>query len=279
LLFLRSSSILTAIFAASFAVSAVAAQTAPAANAKADDKKAAKSAPTPDPKAPAKPVTAEQVVESALFIYGFGGGRTILDRIRKTTFEKGKTTVTTTDGKTESVPYQRWIIRAESLDKEKVRVDQEFTNSRFGLVMNEDKVYGVFNNTVFNPREDAVKGFENSIYHGIEALFRFKENGSTLELASREKQLGVEFYLIDVTDKKGRKTRFYISVKTLKVMLLTYEEGGIKYKRRFYDQKYAQGTLVPYRSVLTADDKVIEEQEISSVTFGQKVDGDLFKVN
>ena len=57
------------------------------------------------------------------------------------------------------------------------------------------------------------------------------------------------------------------------------EEGGIKYKRRFYDQKYAQGTLVPYRSVLTANDKIIEEQEISSITFGQKVDEDLFKAN
>jgi len=280
LVFLRSSSLLTAVLAVLMSASIVSAQTATVPADTSKDKKAAeKPVPTPDLKAPAKLVTPEQIVESSLYIYGFGGGRVTLDRIRKTTFEKGKTTLIGADGKSESVAYQRWVIRAESMDKEKVRLDQEFTNSRYGLVLNQEKVVGVFNNTSFNPREEAVKGFENSIYHGIEALFRFKENESKLESAGREKQMGVEYYLIDVTDKKGRKTRFYISVKTLRVMMLTYEEGGIKYKRRFYDQKYAQGTLVPYRSVLTADDRIIEEQEISSVTFGQKVDEDLFKVN
>ena len=42
--------------------------------------------------------------------------------------------------------------------------------------------------------------------------------------------------------------------------MLTYEEDGIKYKQKSYDQRYAQGTLVPYRSVLTANDKVVEER-------------------
>ena len=281
MLFLRSLSISAAFFVVMLAVNSAAAQVVPPVTGPTpDDRKVAvKPTPTPDPKVAAKPTTAEQVVESSLFIYGFGGGRVTLDRIRKTTFEKGKYMVTAADGKTSSVPYQRWIIRADSLDKEKIRIDQEFTSSRFGLVKSDDKFFGVFNNTVFNPREEAVKDFENSIYHGMEALFRYKENGSTIELAGKEKELGVEYYLIDVTDKKGRKTRFYVSTKSLKVMMLEYEEGGIKYKRRFYDQKYAQGTLVPYRSVLTANDKIVEEQEISSITFGQKVDEDLFKNN
>jgi hypothetical protein len=60
-------------------------------------------------------------------------------------------------------------------------------------------------------------------------------------------------------------------------MMLEYEDGGVKYKRKFYNYNYAQGTLVPYRSVLWANDKVVEETQISTITFGQKVDEDLFK--
>ena len=123
------------------------------------------------PKAPATPLTAEQVVDSTLFIYGFGGGRTTLNQIRKTTFEKGKTTLIGADGKIDLVSYQRWIIRADSLAKEKIRIDQEFASARYALVFNGEKVYGIYNNNVFNPREDAVRAFENTIFHGVEALF------------------------------------------------------------------------------------------------------------
>ena len=136
---------------------------------------------------------------------------------------------------------------------------------------------GIYQNQPFTPTEEASKGFENSIFHGLEALFRYKENESKLELFGKEKQMGVEYYLLDVIDKQERKTRFYISTKTLHVMMLSYEEGGVKYRRKFYDQKYAQGTLVPYRSVLLADDKIVEESDISSITFGQKVDEEIFK--
>ena len=182
------------------------------------------------------------------------------------------------NGKAEPVNYQRWIIRGESLANEKIRLDQEFPSSRYGLIMDQENVIGVYNNTAFTPRDEVIKNFESTIYHGLEALFRYKENESTVELAGRDKEMGVDYYMVDVTDKKARKTRFYVSVKSLRVLMLTYEDDGVKYKRKFYDQRYAQGTLVPYRSVLTADGKVVEEQDISSITFGQKVDEDLFKV-
>jgi hypothetical protein len=96
---------------------------------------------------------------------------------------------------------------------------------------------------------------------------------------SKEKELGVEFYMIDLTDSKQRKTRYYVSVKSFRVMMLTYEDAGIKYKRKFYNYNYAQGTLVPYRTILTANGKVVEETDIGTITFGQKIDEDMFKVN
>jgi hypothetical protein len=46
--------------------------------------------------------------------------------------------------------------------------------------------------------------------------------------------------------------------------------------KEFYDYNFAQGTLVPHRTVLYEGDKVIEESEIGTITFGQKVDDGLF---
>lgn len=226
--------------------------------------------------------TAEQVAEMTIFFYGFPGyvtnpmGRERLNQIRKTTLEKGKTTITASDGRTESANYQRFVIRGESLLKEKIRLDQDFPSAKYSLVSSADKIYGIYNNTVFTPREDASKTFENQIVHGLEALLRYKENESTIALAPREKVMGVDYYVLDVTDKQQRKTRFFISVKSFHVMMLTYEEGGVNYRRRFYDYNSAQGTLVPFRTVLWANDKEVEETEVGTITFGQKVDDALF---
>jgi phage protein U len=226
---------------------------------------------------PNKPMTAESVAESAILIYGGLGGRPTLDQIRKTAIERGKMSLVNAQGQTEQVSYQKWTIRGDSLAKEKIRVDEEYPSIRYALVRADDKTYGVYNQAVFSPRDDAAKEFENRIFHGLEALLRYKENGSTLEMAGHEKILGVDYYFIDVTDKQGRKTRFYVSSKTYRVMMIDYQEDGVKFRRKFYDYNYAQGTLVPYHTTLTANDKLVEETQIMTVTFGQKVDDELFK--
>lgn len=238
--------------------------------------------PVPTPGAAAvkgvpKVLTAEQIAEVVIFYYGLPAGRATLNQIRKTTLEKGKSTYTGADGKTELAKYQKSIIRAATLGKEKIRLDQEFPGARYSLVFNDEKIYGIYNNTVFTPREDASKRFEDQIIHGVEAFLRYKENESKIEMGTREKVMGVDFYVIDITDKLERKTRFYVSAKSYRILMLTYEDAGIKYKRKFYDYNYAQGTLVPYRTILWAGDKITEETDIGTITFGQKVDEELFK--
>src|SRR5687767_11002306 len=179
-----------------------------------------------------------------------------MSQIRKTTLERGTVSATNAEGSIERSNYPRFTIRADTLPKEKVRLDQELPTARYSLVFNDSKIFGIYNNNVFTPRDDAAKTFENQIVHSLDAFLRYKENESTIELAGREKLQGVDYYLIDITDKQGNKTRFYVSAKQFRVMILTYEDGGVKYKRRFYDYNYAQNTLVPFRSVLWADDKI-----------------------
>ncbi|HXG86073.1 MAG TPA: hypothetical protein VNI84_18785 [Pyrinomonadaceae bacterium] len=225
----------------------------------------------------AKNVTAEQVAESTILIYGNLSGRALLNQIRKTSLERGRISVVNAEGKTEQANYERWVLRADALDKERIRFEQEFPNAKYALVYNNDKIFGLYNESVFTPREDALKSFENQIWRGLEGLLRYKENGSTLALGGREKMLGVDFYQVDVTDKQNRKTRYYVSSKSFRVMMLEYTEGETKYRRRFYDYKIAQGTLHPFRSVLWANDKQIEETEVQTITFGQKVEENIFQ--
>lgn len=226
-----------------------------------------------------KNLNAEQIAESVIFVYGFPGGRQTLNQIRKTTFERGKITQLNAEGKTEKSNFERYILRGESLDKEKIRLEQEFPNIRFGLIYNGERTFGVFNDTVFDPREDVLKSFQNQIWHGLEALLRYKENGAAVTLDGKEKIMGVEFHRLDVTDKQNRKTRFFVSAKSFRVMMLEYTYNNIKYLRKFYDYNYAQGTLVSYRTVLWAGDKQVEETETATISFGLKIEEDTFQTN
>jgi len=225
-----------------------------------------------DKNAPLKPVTAEQLAEGTLIVYGGRGG---IAQMGRTTLEHGKMTITNADGSSDSATYEKRILRGESQEKDRWRIDQKFPSVEFALVYNA-KIFGLLNDSVFTPRADAVAAFEAQMYHGLDALLRYKENGSKLEMGEKQKNLGVEYYTLDITDKHDRKTRYFISVKTLRVMWLEYTANSVKYTRRFYDYRYAQGLLVPYRSVLLADDKQIEESWVSTVTYGQKVEESYF---
>lgn len=265
-MFLRFKTFLLFIFTLSFGVSAALAQ----------DTTEKKPTPTATPVVNSGNVTAEQVAESAIAVYGGFGGRATLNQIRKTTLERGKMTLANAEGKIDRVNYERWVMRAESLDKERIRFNQEYPNARFALIYSDDKIFGLFNEAVFTPTEAAAKAFENQIWHGLEALLRYKENGATIALDGKEKILGVEFYRLDLTDQQNRKTRFFISTKTFRVMHLEYEDGGVNFRRKFYDYNYAQGTLVPFRSVLWAGDKQIEETEVMTVAFGLRIENGIF---
>jgi len=242
-----------------------------------------KADPKPTPgisaKEAAKNPTAEMIAETTIFVYGLGGGRLVLDQIRKTAMEKGRTNVLNDEGRMEQAAYQKWTSRGESLKKQRIRLDQEFPSARYSLIYNDDKTFGIFNETVFTPRDDAARAFQNQIIYGLDFLLRYKENESQLVLAGKEKIAGVEFHLLDVTDKQGRKARFFVSAKTYRVMMLEYTDEGKKYTRKYYDYNNAQGTLVPFRTVLYQGDKMIEETSIGTVTFGQKIDDAMYSAN
>lgn len=232
------------------------------------------------PKSGGREFTADEITEGVILAYGSRPG---LEQIRRNGIERGRLTRIGVDGRTEEASYERRFIRGASADKDKVRLDQKLPTIEYSLVYGEGRLWGIINGSAFTPREDATTEFQSQLWHGLDSLLRYKENGSTLTLGGKEKQNGVEFYVIDLTDKEKRRTRYYISTRSLRVMWLEYEEAAqpgttpLKYMRRFYDYRLAQGTLVPYRSVFFEDGKQTQETRILTVTYGIKMEDSLFR--
>jgi hypothetical protein len=227
-----------------------------------------------------KNYTAEQIAETAIFVYG---SRPLLEQIRRNGVERGRVCKPTCEvpGKTEEATYERRFVRGEKLEKDKVRVDQKLPTLEYSLIYGGGRLWGVINGAAFTPREDAANTFLSQHRHSIDSLLRYKENGSTLSLIGKDKQKGLDLYVLDIVSADKQNTRYFISAKTFHVVWLEYEETSagqpVKFRRSFHDYRYAQGTLVPYKTVLLQDGSQTQETKILTVTFGIKLDEALFK--
>src|SRR5829696_9185592 len=238
-----------------------------------------------DTKPPAKPdsketkYTAEQIVESTILIYG---SRPLLEQIRRNGVERGKLTRFPTQGNPEEADYERRFVRGENLEKDKIRLDQKLPTMEYSLIFGDGKLVGVINGAAFTPRQDASATFISQHHHSLEALLRYKECGSTITLVGKDAQKGLDLYVIDLLDKQQRKTRYYISAKSLRVLWLEYEEGlpggvPVKYQRKFLDYRIVQQTLAPYRIVLFEEGRQSQETRVLTITYGVKVSDSIFK--
>lgn len=232
-----------------------------------------------DPKA----LTAEQIVEGVIIIAGNGFGRTVLNQIRRNGIERGRSTRMMEDGRSEEARYELRFVRGDKSEKDKVRIDNKTAQAEYSLIYGAGRIFGIINGSPFTPRADASANFISQQTHSIDSLLRYKENESKLSSAGKDKQQGIDVYVIDLIDTANRKTRYFISAKSFRVLWLEYEEtppGGsapIKYLKRFYDYRVAQGTQVPYRTVLLEDGKQILETRILTVTYGVKMEDSLFQ--
>jgi hypothetical protein len=228
-----------------------------------------------------KTYTAEQIAETTIFVYG---SRPLLAQIRRNGVERGRVCKPTCDvpGKTEEASYERRFVRGDKYEKDKIRVDQKMPSLEYSLIYGDGRLWGIINGAAFTPRQDAASTFLSQHRHSIDNLLRYKENGATLNLAGKDKQKGLDLYMLDLVTSDKQKTRYFISSKTFHIVWLEYEETApglppVKFRRSFHDYRYAQGTLVPYKSVLLQDGSQTQETKISNVTYGIKLDDTLFK--
>jgi hypothetical protein len=242
------------------------------------------STPTPASQKPVKidknNFTAEQVAEVTIIAYG---SRPILAQIRRNGIERGRLTRFSVDGKSEESSYERRFVRGESADKDKVRLDQKTPSLEYSLIYGDGRLWGIINGSSFVPRADAASTFRSQHRHSIDSLLRYKENGSTITLVGREKQKGLDLFVLDMMDKDKQSTRYFISARTFQVLWLEYAEtpdGGtapLKYTRKFLDYRFVQSTRVPYRTVLLEEGRQTQETRILTITYGVKIDDGIFK--
>ncbi|MET0649270.1 MAG: hypothetical protein ABW208_21890 [Pyrinomonadaceae bacterium] len=218
-------------------------------------------------------VTAEQVAETVVLVYG---SRPQLAQIRRTGVERGRITRTGQDGRPEEISYERIFKRGETYEKDKIRFDQRLSSIQYSLVLNDGRVTGLLRGTPFTPKQEDVTSLMTDRVHGIDAMLRYKESGATLKYNGKETQKGLELWVLELADKEKRSTRYYISAKTARILWLEYEEEGTKYRRTFHDYRVVQGTLFPYRSVLYAGDRQVEESQVLTVTYGVKTEDSVF---
>jgi hypothetical protein len=232
-----------------------------------------------DPKVP----TAEQIAETVIAIAGNGLGRAVLIQIRRNGLERGKLTRITSEGKSEEARYELRFVRGEKSEKDKVRLDNKTAQTEFSLIYGEGQIFGIINGSLFTPRAEASAEFIAQQAHSIDALLRYKENESKLSSAGKDRQQGIDVLAIDLTDKANRRTRYFVSAKTYRVLWLEYEEtppgssAPVKYTKRFYDYRIAQNTQVPFRTVMTEDGKQTLEINILTVTYGVKMEDSVFQ--
>jgi len=225
-------------------------------------------------------VTGEGVAETAIYLNGTREG---MAQIRRTGVERGRVTRVLADGKSQEVTYERRFLRGENAEKDRIRIENKMPTAEYSLVFSSGEVWGIINDAVFTPRQETTDEFLAMHRHGIDSLLRYKENGSTLNFIGKEKQKGLDLFVLDVTDKSMLRTRFYISAKSARVLWLEYEEksaagsDAAKFVRKFHDYRLVQGTLVPYRSELIKDGKQVEETQIMTITFGPRIDEALFR--
>ena len=223
--------------------------------------------------------TAEQVAESVILVYGTRPG---LEQIRRNGIERGRITRFSAEGNAEEANYERRFVRGENLAKDKIRLDQKLPTMEYSLIFDDGKLWGLINGAAFTPRQDARTDFISQHLHSLDSLLRYKECGATINLIGKEQQKGLDLYVLDLIDKEQRKTRYYISARTLRVLWLEYEEGppggvSVKYTRKFLDYRVVQQTLVPYRIVLSADGHDKMETRVLTITYGVKVSDSIFK--
>src|SRR5499427_7930513 len=231
----------------------------------------------------AKEFTAEQITESAIAMAGNGFGRAVLGQIRRNGLEIGKETRTRPDGRSEEARYELRFVHGDKTEKDKVRLDSKTPQAEYSLVYGDGRLFGIINGATFTPKADTAAEFIAQQAHSIDALLRYKENESKITSAGKDKQQGIDLYVIDLVDKANRKTRYFISAKSFRVLSLEYEETPpgsatpVKYKKHFYDYRIAQGTLLPFRTVLYEDGKPVVETHLLTVQYGLKIEDSLFQ--
>jgi hypothetical protein len=234
----------------------------------------------------------EKVVELAILLYG---GRLQLEKVRSGVQETGTIRLATDQGDITGSYIFRSLKREKSWD-DLIRVDLDLSppadaqrqgaNSiKYTIAFNGASIWSAQNNQYVNSKAEVEAAFRAQLTHEFTALLRYKEDGSKIELIGPETVVGVESNVVELTNPQGEKTRYWVSIKTYRILHAEYElklvEGQppTKYRVSYFYSPYRviQNTLVPTRKVMTQDGKFVQEVALTDFQYSAKLDPEIFQ--
>jgi hypothetical protein len=235
----------------------------------------------------------EAMVEIAIIAYG---GRKQLEAARANIQEQGTIRLATDQGDLAG-NYSLRSSRREKSWQDLLRVDLELNSPdanesssrnpalKYIIGFNGASVWSAQNGQYITPRPDADSAFRAQLTHEYMALLRYKEDGSKIELVGPETVVGVDTNVIDLTTPDGEKTRFWLSIKTYRIlhaeyqMKLSADQAITKYRISYFytPPKVVQNTLVPTRRVMTQDGKFVQEITLTNIIYSAKLDPEIFQ--
>jgi hypothetical protein len=236
----------------------------------------------------------EGIVELALVAYG---GRKQLGITRAAAQESGTIRLATDQGDL-SGNYLLRSMRKDKSPQDLLRVDLELSAPetaqgqsappiKYVIGFNGASVWSAQNGQYVTPRNGADVAFRAQLTHEYMALLRYKEDGSKIEYVGPEAVVGVDTNVVDLTTADGEKTRYWLSVKTYRVLHCEYElklaEGQppTKYRIDYYYTPFStavvQNTLVPVRREMKQDGKFVQEIKLLNINYSAKLDPEIFQ--
>jgi len=221
----------------------------------------------------------EDVVETSILVYTYGGGRPVLYGIQRNGTLRALIKFFTDEGTREGKSVTKFI-RKGKLAEDLMMIDLELPGTRYTIGSDGQETWAIQDGEIHKPTEDAVAAFRSGHEHSYEALLRYKENGSKLEYVGTNKLGTLEMYIIDMISPSGVRTRYEISRKSGRIIYANYEDSKstpVKYRLYFKDFKPVQNTLVPHEIQVFQDGKLIEERRLVESVFNIQLDEKAFK--
>jgi hypothetical protein len=222
----------------------------------------------------------EDVVETSILVYTYGGGRPVLYGIQRNGTLRALIKFFTDEGTREGKSVTKFI-RKGKLAEDLMMIDLELPGTRYTIGSDGQETWAIQDGEIHKPTEDAVAAFRSGHEHSYEALLRYKENGSKLEYVGTNKLGTLEMYIIDMISPSGARTRYEISRKSGRIIYANYEDSKstpVKYRLYFKDFKPVQNRLlVPHEIQVFQDGKLIEERRLVESVFNIQIDETAFK--
>lgn len=223
-------------------------------------------------------LTGEQIAELVVFSYG---GRTEWKQVRNNGILEGSIRLSL-DSQELNGRLVRKFIRKEGLGEDQTRIDVELPTQRLTFGYNGYTVWAARDGVGFTPTPDAETSFLASLKHNHDALINYREQECKVEYSGFETVVGIPTIVLDLTHRDGSKTRYYVSVKTYRILHLEYEVAlrpdapATKFKESFFDFRPVQNTLTPTKIVLFENGRFVQEIKYTQIKYHTKIDENEF---